>query len=699
VAPRVDRTPVTGASIGRRRFLGLAAALGASAAWSRPQAAPSKLRWTERRDLFPEGVASGDPQADSVILWTRRPPAEGKASPRLTVEVAQDAAFRQVVASAPAAASADSDWTSRVLVGGLKPSHQYWYRFVGADGFGSRVGRTLTAPAPDDPREVRFAFVSCQNANQGAMNAYRRMIFEDLAAPAGKRLDFVCHLGDFIYEIVWYPEDRPQGMYDRRLRDIVRYPHGAKFQDLHLPTTLDDYRAVYRAYLHDPDLQDARARFPFVNMWDNHEFSWRGYQGIEKFGKDTVWGQTRKVAANQAWFEFQPARVKHAGTLERFIAPKVVDAPVTRFDEYGLGQEPNNLAAIASLTGYRALRFGRHVELILTDQHSYRSADPLDGPQAAAFDTPDFPVLGPEEVTEILDAGRAYNDGKPPATIRLGDKELPNFRKDAPPVTMLGQTQKAWFLETLKASKATWKVWGATNGTLDMRADFQNLPAGLTKPWPGAGYANGGGGDWSGCIAERAEVYDFVRDQKITGFATISGDRHSFWAGLAAKALPPKAFEPVGVAFITGSISAPGLAEGLSYNLRKDAPLRPLYLVDRPDGPNQPAINMLLRHGVRSCLEYARSGDVEKARALSNPELSPHLSFVDMGGHGYAVVRASGEAFETEFVAIPRPLERNPAPDGGPLAYRVVHRAELWKAGERPKLQQRVLEGDPQLSL
>ena len=64
-----------------------------------------------------------------------------------------------------------------------------------------------------------------------------------------------------------------------------------------LPTTLDDYRAIYRAYLHDPDLQDARARFAFVNMWDNHEFSWRGYQGIEKFGKDTVWGQTRKVAA------------------------------------------------------------------------------------------------------------------------------------------------------------------------------------------------------------------------------------------------------------------------------------------------------------------------------------------------------------------------------------------------------------------
>lgn len=687
-------------AVDRRRFVGLAAALGASSAWGGVRAAPSKLAWTERGDLFAEGVASGDPQGDSVILWTRRAPEAGKASPRLSVEVAEDEAFQRVVANAPAEANADSDWTSRVLVGGLKPSREYWYRFVGDDGFGSRIGRTTTAPALDDPRQVRFAFISCQNVNQGAQNAYRRMIWEDERAPPERRLDFVMHLGDFIYEIVWYPEDRPQGMYDRRLRDVVRYPDGQKFQDMHLPTTLTDYRAIYRAYLHDPDVQDARARFAFVNMWDNHEFSWRGYQGIEKFGKDTVWGQTRKVAANQAWFEYQPARVKQAGTLQQFVAPKVVDAPITEFDANGMGQEPNNLAAIESLTGYRALRFGRHVEIILTDQHTYRSDDPLDGPQARVFDLPDFPEFTPEEVTEILDGGRAYDGGKPPANIRLGDKEIANYGKDRPQVTMLGVKQKAWFFQTLKASKATWKVWGATNGTLDMRADFQNLPPGLTKAgWPGAGYAGGGGGDWSGCIAERAEVYDFVRDHKITGFATVAGDRHSFWAGLAAKALPPKPFEPVGVAFITGSLSAPGVVEAIEHGLPKDLPLRALYLRDMPGGRPEPTLNMLMRHGVKSTLEYVRTGDLAKARALSNPELSPHLSFVDMGGHGYAVVRADGAVFETEFVCIPRPLERSAAADGGPLAYRVSHRAALWKAGERPRLEQRVLEGDPKLSI
>src|SRR5262249_49415502 len=108
---------------------------------------------------------------------------------------------------------------------------------------------------------------------------------------------------------------------------------------------------------------------------------------------------------------------------------------------------------------------------------------------------------------------------------------------------------------------------------------------------------------------------------------------------------------------------------------------------------------MLLRHGVRSCLEYHKSGDIDRARSVSNPDLSPHLSFVDMGGHGYAAVRATSEALEVPSVATPRPAEPTERADGGPVLYRVTHRAQLWSAGERPKLEQRVVEGDPRLSL
>ena len=685
----------------RRQFLAMAAACGAAAIWSGNTFAASRVAWRECRERYPQGVASGDPDQDSVLLWTRYPADSAVKMKQLHVEVAEDASFRHVVADGSAHVSAASDWTCRVLIGGLKPSREYWYRFTDGEGNGSRIGRTLTAPDALDDRSVRFAFVSCQNANVGAQNAYRRMIYEDERAPKEDRIDFVLHLGDFIYELVWYPEDRPQGMYDRAIHDIVRYPHGEKIDDFHVPTSVDDYRAIYHAYLSDPDVQDARARFPFVAMWDNHEFSWQGWQSLQVFDGVTRPAQTRKVAANQAWFEVHPARIKTPGaSLEQFHPPRVSDAPIQHFDDAGLGQEANNLAALASLTGYRTLRWGKHVDLIITDQRSYRSEEPLGVAHAGVFSSKDFPEFVPQEVQEILDAGRAYDDGRPPEAIRYGDKDVPNSRRNSPPQTILGATQKAWFLDQLKASKATWKIWGNTTATLDMRADPQNLPPGLTKPWPGEGYAGFGGGDHSSAYVERAEIYDFITRHGITGFATVAGDRHSFWAGLAAKALPPHTFEPVGVAFVVGSISAPGMVEAFEHKFPKEHPLRPLFLADRHGGGKpDPTVNMLLRHGVLSCLEYASSGDLAKARALSNPDNAPHLSFVDMGGHGYALVRASHQALETEFVCIPRPVRRSESADGGPLAYRVVHRAQPWAPGERPKLEQRMLEGDAPFSV
>jgi alkaline phosphatase D len=682
----------------------LAAALGATAAWGRITAARSGIAWQERRDFFPEGVASGDPESDSVLLWTRRPPKDGQTVERLTVEVAEDEPFTRVVATAKAPISEASDWTCRVLAGGLKPARVYWYRFTDPQGNGSRVGRTITAPSNDDSRPVRFVFISCQNANLGAQNAYRRMIFEDERAAEQDRLGFVLHLGDFIYEIVWYPEDRPQGMYDRRLRDIVRYEHGEKIQDFHIPTVVGDYRAIYRNYLHDPDLQDARARWPFVCMWDNHEYSWLGWQGLQKFGGKNRPEQTRKVAANQAFFEYQPARLfKPSGpSLDQFDPPRVSDAPITQFDDHGLGQEPNNLTAIRSLKGYRAMRWGRNVELIITDQRSYRSEEPTDMEQAKPLQSNDFPEMMSQTAMEILDAGRTYNNGKPPSTIRSSDGaiEIPNVWSQRPPQTILGAEQKTWFLERLKSSKATWKIWGNTTATLEMRADPQNLPPGITKPWPWTGYANLPCQDWGSAYSERGEIYDFVVAHGISGFVTVAGDRHSFWAGLAAKSLPPQPFSPVGIAFVTGSISAPGYVEAMEHGFPKDHPLRPLYVGQGPsDTRPQPTINLLLRHGVRSCMEYAQSGDISKARALSNPELSPHVSFVDMGGHGYAVVRATSDVLETEFVCIPRPLERSDRPDGGSLAYRTRHRASVWRKGETPKLELQIVEGDPKFSV
>jgi alkaline phosphatase D len=103
--------------------------LGASAAWGNPFARPSRVQWHERRDLYPEGVASGDPDRDSILLWTRRAPTTPSPAQRLSVEVAEDESFKRVIAASAALISEAADWTCRVLVGGLKPAQVYWYRF------------------------------------------------------------------------------------------------------------------------------------------------------------------------------------------------------------------------------------------------------------------------------------------------------------------------------------------------------------------------------------------------------------------------------------------------------------------------------------------------------------------------------------------------------------------------------------------
>ncbi len=613
--------------------------------------------------------------------------------------------FERVTASAPVTVSPAADWTCRVLVGGLKPSRVYWYRFSDRDGNGSRIGRTMTAPNEDDPRTVNFAFVSCQDVNEGKLNAYRRMIYEDERAPAADKLDFVLHLGDFIYEVVEYP-DEVKTRFDRTIYEVARFEdgHSHKVGNFHIPLTLEGYRAIYKGYLADPDLQDARARWPFVAIWDNHEFSWMGWQSIVKAGKFEVPGQTVKVAANQAWFEFLPARVSPpSGSLEHFGPPAVKNVPIDKFDGDGLGLEPNNLTAINSLKGYRAYRYGRHLDLLITDQHSYRSANCFSDPSLAKLGGDEFIGMSPESLMRILDGGRAYNGGNPPAEVSFNDARIPNPQRNAPPQTILGATQKAWFKDKLESSTATWKIWANSEGAIDERADPHNLPPGLTKePWPkDAGYATTGSGiDYGTAYSERAEIYNLVRDAKITGFAIVSGDRHSFWAGYATAELPPGKFEPVGLSFVGASLTSPGPMEANEHSLPKDAPLRALFLADR-QGQEKPdwTYNMLLKHGVRSCLEYAKSFDLKRARSLSNPDLAPHLEFIDLGGHGYATVRLSADEMRTDFVCIPRPITRSEKPDGGPLRYRVSHQAKLWGKGEKPVLIQRVLEGEIGLSI
>src|SRR5205807_7078819 len=150
--------------------------------------------------------------------------------------------------------------------------------------------------------------------------------------------------------------------------------------------------------------------------------------------------------------------------------------PLRNFDDHGLGLEPGNLAAINSLKLYRSLRYGRNVDLILTDNRSFRSQPVMQRAEATVFQPKNFPYANSDNVVEILDSGRAYNHGKPPATIRFNGSDISNPRQNESPQSMLGGEQRAWFLERLRTSSAAWKLWGNSIGMLEWRIDFQNLP-------------------------------------------------------------------------------------------------------------------------------------------------------------------------------------------------------------------------------
>jgi len=678
----------------------IATALALSAAWvvAGPARATGR-RVRQRPSAFPQGVASADPTPHSVILWTRHAPEGGRSGRPLTVQMAEDPGFERVVAETSVIPQLDSDWTCRVLVEGLKSGSAYWYRFVEDTGGASRTGRTFTAPDEADLSPARFAFVSCQNINLGHATPYRRLIREDAGRPDEERIRFVLHLGDFIYEMIWSPDDQPvvQG---RRVREIGPLPTGRKVGPIQVPTTVEDYRHVYRAYLSDPDIQEARALWPFVCIWDNHEFSNRCWQSqIDYDGPRPA--QSLKVAANQAWFEYVPARVSGSTLgLERFVPPEVADRPLTAFDDHGLSRESGNLAAVNSLKVARTLRWGANVDLILTDNRSFRSRPAADTPDAAPFSVRGFPWFAPQDAVEILDAGRDYDHGRPPRSIRFDGRDLENTRRDAAPGSMLGADQKRWFKAHLKGSTARWKLWANSVGMLHRRTDLQNLPESVDARWPSEGYGLYGTDDWCGYPAERRELLSFIRDEGLTNVAALVGDRHSFFAGLLSAELPPGDYAPVAAEFVVGSISTPTSFEAAEAALPLGRPLSPIYLhADPAGGGVQPAMNLAIRHGVRACYALDRTGRIEDALAVRNEEVAPHLGFADMGGHGFALACAAQDALEVEFICTERPVEPGSGLQGPEVLYRISHRVAAWEAGEAPELRRVAQTGKAPLVL
>ena len=237
---------------------------------------------------FEHGVASGDPLADAVILWTRVSGGEGKDL-QVNWQVASDRSMATVLQEGSVRTNDSRDYTVKVDVRNLPPGTSFYYQFE-LDGVLSPIGRTQTLPG-GVVNQARLAVVSCSNYAAGYFHAYHEIAHRD-------DIDVVIHLGDFIYEhgIDGYATEYAEA--------LDRIPDPATEI-----VTLGDYRQRYAQYKSDPDARAMHASHPLVAVWDDHEFAndaWRG--GAENHNDNEGAWSRRRDAAIQAYFEWMPVR-------------------------------------------------------------------------------------------------------------------------------------------------------------------------------------------------------------------------------------------------------------------------------------------------------------------------------------------------------------------------------------------------------
>ncbi len=694
-----------GFSLDRREFLKL---FGATAGCFAVHAAATPFlpglgtaRATPGAFHFPQGLASGDPQPDAVMLWTRVEALDrGAALPNgdvdLYVQVAEDLSFERVVAEQAVRAGAASDHTVRIFVQGLAPDRVYYYRFHAGSDQSPYPGRTRTAPLPGAKREVRFAAISCQNYEQGYYGALRRMTNDDIAAPDENQIDFVLHLGDFIYERTG---DVPEAMNPVRL--IGPLPDGSEpwqpdgthpewQKGGQAAVTLADYRHLYKTYLTDPDLQAARARFPFVHTWDDHEFTNDAWQAHDTYFGDGEPAPKRKLAANRAWFEFIPAVLSQAPAFNGVPSPAhdfrsatINNAPLTEHDDDFLYQG-DSLKAVSSIAIYRTLRWGAMLDLVVTDLRSYRSP-PVMTEEVSGF-TKGAPVP-PVRLVKLLDAGRMANDGKPPETISYGGEEMPNPRKDAPRGTHMGGPQRKWFKEALKASTATWRIWANGGPALQMRLDFSRIPfAGLED-----GYA--GTDAWQGYPGELEELMRFLMEEKLGNVVSVSGDYHAFAAGRLPVDPDAETLSFAAAEFMTAAISSGSMFSGADRATRNSGFFHRAVVLD-DNGTTHENWNNTLVNGLRAGILVNYTNSEYLLDMVRNERASPGLDYIDSEAHGYTLVTLNEEAMKAEQVNV-GDVSSDAGPEGSEVLRRARFTLKSWEGGSEPALEGPEFDGPP----
>ncbi len=691
-------------NLNRRDFLkGFSALAGSFVAAAGLPAIPAFADDTRTNlDRFPQGLASGDPQPDAVILWTRAVPDMPAGAVDLICQMSTDPDFASVVLEKPLTVTAESDFTARVFAEGLTPDTRYFYRFIAPSGSGgevaAHVGRTRTAPASDIERPVRFVFASCQKYESGFYGAWARLVADDIATPEDEQLDFVLHLGDFIYEVIG---DVPEGVDPSR--KVPPFPDGSTpwVPDGTKPywtagatwaVTVDDYRHLYKTYLKDPHLQAARARFPFICTWDDHEFTNDSWQSHDTYFRPGIPAQKRKVAANQAWFEFIPALLTNSKSIADianeagdFKPTRVQDSAFGEYDESFLNTNDDNLRALQSMTIYRSLSWGKMLDLVVTDLRSYRSPPVMTEEVRELLSG--SARLAPVRLIKELDAGKTAHNGQPLDKLTYEGKEIDNPRRNSPVGTCMGAQQKAWFKSTMRKSSASWRIWASSIPAVSLRLDLNNVPsADLEDSYLGVDA-------WQGFPGELSELMAFLRDNQITNTITCSGDYHTHAAGRLAPNLDDDNPDFVAVDFATTSISSGNLFNGAERGTPEGDTFRP-FVTYESGGKLVENFNNTVVNGMLSGLSASYTGSSFLAGLLSSDKASPGLDYMDGNAHGFGLATITSEGATVSLVNV-GPVLKEPGPDGQPVLRRATFNVPAWTDGTQPNLDGPTFEGTP----
>lgn len=441
--------------------------LGMSTAMILPAgcATPGMVSKSYANDVFAHGVASGDPDSDSVVLWTRISGAT--RATEVSWRVALDPDMDEVVASGTTRTNADRDYTVKVVPTGLASGTRHYYQFEAA-GMASPIGRTMTLPAGRLDQLV-IGVASCSNYPFGHFNGYEAIADDD-------DIDVVIHLGDYIYE---YDENSYGAEPGRRL--------GRVHEPRHEIVTLSDYRMRHAQYKSDPGSLAMHAMHPLIHTWDDHESTnnpWMGGAQNHQVGEGD-WTE-RRARSLKAYYEWMPARDPLPG-----------QAPEERWAHYRFG----DLASVFTMESRHTAR-SEQIDL-------GANRDTLTDPDAAA----DFysSVVGAEErrmlsasQEDFLAAGIAESieSGRPWRILAnqtiLAKVIAPNI--DEPDMNTLLAAQPAESSSLLEALTAVGKL---------------GIPANMDA--------------WDGYPAARNRLYGLARNAGARDLLVITGDTHVFW--------------------------------------------------------------------------------------------------------------------------------------------------------------------------